>query len=500
MLDYVKMLYRDDVKEFDMFVEEVKDPELARNLELVNDPSLPEWISQSIYLGLLYDYRYKNPVMVPQVVIPDKERLLIDYDLLTTYLIKRFCIVSYSRINYIYKNNRFVENKGEIERLIEHILLKQGLASKQKIREIASEVNARINWRTFLREYPFNKAKLIPLRNGVLYERRLIPHSPAFGFNYCLPVSYNPDAKAKHIPRFIEGIVGKENKQILYEIPALCLIPQSYQLAFMLVGSGANGKSTYLQLLEHFLGKENIANVSLQDLCEDRFKAAQLVGKLANIYADLPKNPIQYTGKFKLLTGGDRITFERKYKDPFEYENRAILIFSANELPEVTDLSYAFWRRWIIVEFPNRFEVNPDFINSLITEEELSGFLNEVLKAISSIELKGITSTKTVEDKKEEWMKRSNSVYAFVSDCIESEANCYELKDDVYNAYIEYCEDNDLTKLAKNAFAMELQKQVWVKAKRVQIGKERKWVWYGIRLTCKEKDYVDEQQNLNLEL
>ncbi len=76
--------------------------------------------------------------------------------------------------------------------------------------------------------------------------------------------------------------------------------------------------------------------------------------ELANIFADLPKQPLKYTGVFKMLTGEDEICADRELRDPIYSKNYTKLIFSANKLPEVIDQTYAFWRRWIVVEFPNR--------------------------------------------------------------------------------------------------------------------------------------------------
>ena len=226
------------------------------------------------------------------VVEVDRNKVTINYDALTTYLIKRFAIITYNKTIYIYENGRYVEDIGQIGKTVEKILLLQGVADKRKVREVVNEVTARIMWRTAFRYYPFNcwGSKFINLKNGVLFRKEdgyiLLPHSPAFVFSYRLPVKYNPEAKCPKIEKFISEVVDKENIPILYEIPALCLMQdEKIPYAYMLVGSGANGKSTYLNLLQEFLGKENVSNVSLQELCEDRFKVAQLVGKLANIYA-----------------------------------------------------------------------------------------------------------------------------------------------------------------------------------------------------------------------
>lgn len=507
-VDKIKEMYKDEIKEFTKFlilleedVEKGKTPEKElEKYEILEDPILPNKVRDILLCGFAYNYRYgsKSPVnphpgLTSNVIeVDEKDKKYVNYDTLTTYLVKRFCTVGVGNNIFMYRNNMFTNNGSEylMGKVVESILVSKGIADNKKIREIVGEIMARVTWRTYSDNFPFNYLgnEFIPLLNGVLWrgsEYRLLPHSPAFGYTYCLPIKYDPNAECPKIEKFLSEIVDEENIPILYEIPASCLLqsPQ-YHHAYMLSGEGSNGKSTYLTLIERFLGKSNISNVSLQELCNDRFKASQLVGKLANIYADIPKYPIKYTGKFKMLTGGDRMTVEKKYKDPFEFTNTARLIFSANELPEVSDQTFAFWRRWIVIEFPNKFPPNPDLIDELTTEEELSGFLNKVLFALTSIEIRGVRRTDVIERSMEMWMKKANSVYAFVKDCIETNVAGFEIKDVVYNSYINYCEENNLKAMPKNKFSMELHRFASASPGRRRIEGKLVYVYEGIKLKC----------------
>ena len=85
--------------------------------------------------------------------------------------------------------------------------------------------------------------------------------------------------------------------------------------AILLLGAGGNGKSTYLSLIVRFLGKINVATIPLHRLEVDKFSVSRLVGKLANICADLPSEHLAGTSTFKALTGGDTLSAEYKFKD-----------------------------------------------------------------------------------------------------------------------------------------------------------------------------------------
>jgi len=100
------------------------------------------------------------------------------------------------------------------------------------------------------------------------------------------------------------------------------------QKCFAIVGAAGAGKSVLLNVLnEILLGSGNVSNVSWQSLNE-RFKTAELFGKLANIFADLPTKNIDDNGIFKALVGEDYLTVEKKNKDPFSFQSMARLLFS----------------------------------------------------------------------------------------------------------------------------------------------------------------------------
>jgi len=120
----------------------------------------------------------------------------------------------------------------------------------------------------------------------------------------------------------------------MQEIFGYLLIPvNKAQKSFVFVGAPNTGKSTLLSVAQEILlGSENVSKIPWQSL-GDRFNKAELFGKLANIFADLPSKNIDDNGMFKALTGEDYITGERKNKDPFSFRPYARLLFSCNEIP-----------------------------------------------------------------------------------------------------------------------------------------------------------------------
>ena len=330
---------------------------------------------------------------------------------------------------------------------------------------------------------------LVPLKNGILdiYTLELKPHSPEPLFFNLLPVEYNPNAKCSNVEKFLNEISGcKEDVDILVEVIGFCLYREYFiAKALMLVGEGSNGKSTFLNLVKTFLGKENVAGRSLQDLEENRFAKADLQYKLANIYADLPDKALWRTGTFKMLTGRDLIAAERKFQQSFTYENYAKLLFSANKVPEAYDDTDAFFRRWIIVVFPNQFvndEADPHILKKLTTPEELSGLLNLVLPALKRLlENDQFSYSKTTEEIREDYIRKSSPIGAFVMDCLAVDSDAFIPKQDFYNTFAAYCRERKIPCVTKDTFFKNLPQHVAVIDHRPKLGGGRIVTFKGVR-------------------
>ena len=165
--------------------------------------------------------------------------------------------------------------------------------------------------------------QLINLENGMydIKNDKLLAHSKDYLSTVRIPVKYDPSVSYANISDWLSStLADPECIQLACELFGYCLIPDTTMAkAFMLVGSGANGKSTFLTVLENFIGKDNISKVPLQELSDNRFKRAELFGKLVNLFADLDNKALESTSYFKTIVTGDSIDAERKHQDPFSF-------------------------------------------------------------------------------------------------------------------------------------------------------------------------------------
>jgi P4 family phage/plasmid primase-like protien len=461
-------------------------------------------ISEAV-LATCYWYIYHNFNQEPLIFTEtdDKGNEKLRMNLISDHLIKKYCIVSANYISYLYIDNRYYEDIHRLARDVVKILKDNGYSDQRKIEPIVRDILFRIKNETMkFKEFPFNKKSeyLIPVSNGVVERKNLrilLPKSPVWGFTYALPVTYDPLAPTKPIRDFINNIVVEEDRKLLVQIPSQALMQNSnFQLSYLLTGDGSNGKSTYIRLLAKLVGKQSTTAVSLQELIENRFATANLQGKLFNLYADLPKTSLKDPGKFKILTGGDLLTAEKKFADSFLFENKAVFVFSANELPQVDDGTYAFWRRWAVIAFPNKFKPSVNFERDLFTEENLSGFLNIVIEDMNRIENEGIFRSAKVDEIMDMWKMRSDSVYAFIKMRLRKSANESIPKNILWNEYNKFCTDNDFTELSKIKFRQHLEKEFPITETYVIKDRERELVIKGIAFIDLNKPIKKEEKKI----
>ena len=152
--------------------------------------------------------------------------------------------------------------------------------------------------------------------------RDLQPHTSAVFTTVQLPILYDPDAPCPAFDKYLSTTFEPDDLPLIEEILGWCLVPdRRFEQAVMLTGEGENGKSVFLDLVGYLLGETNVSNVALQDLEENRFRAAELYGKLANVFADLDARGLQSSSMFKTLTTGDFVTAERKHAQPFRFRS-----------------------------------------------------------------------------------------------------------------------------------------------------------------------------------
>ncbi len=428
----------------------------------------------------------------PRSLSIDKRKAIFQ---LAEIILKNFKIITNESEVYIYFDGAYKPNgEDTITKYIRNVLHFREEILQKDINEIMSYIKAK----TSIEEIN-EPENLICLRNGILNidTMKLEPHTPEKIFLNKLPVDYNPKAKCPNIINFLLEVVEKRSIPTLQEyIGYLLLKNQKFRKAVMLYGTGGNGKSVFVNLLKAFLGEGNYVSIPLQALEDRPFILNELRGKLANLFADLPDTAIKETSYFKSLTGTDSISVEKKFVQKiFSFKSYAKMVFSANQIPRPTkDMTDAFFSRWIVAIFPKTFKknANPNLIEKLTTENELSGFLNFAIEGLKRLLGRKYFFDRKFEETKRLFLKYSDSVLSFVEDRIEESPDEYELKEPLYSAYTQYCRQNKMIPKSNNAFHRELRKAVYVEDYKPKVLGKQQHAWKGIKLVKRKRKVESE--------
>lgn len=347
-----------------------------------------------------------------------------------------------------------------------------------------NEIIQRIERRTHTKRSDFDiDRSLLNLKNGLLDLNTLEfkPHSPRYLSMTQIPVNYKPEAKCPYILQFLSEILHtKDIKTILAFIALAIQGNPEYQVAFAFLGRGSNGKSTFDNLVAKFIGDSNISSMTLHQLENERFALAELYGKRLNICGDLSRREIHDTGNFKKVVTGDMLTAERKHEHPFQFRPRIILSFSTNEIPMTADQSEGYFRRWIIITFPNTFEgsrADRNILSKLTTDEELSGLLNLVIQSTMWMKRTGNIPMEqmSIEEKQVIYEQKSDPILAFCDECVRKEDGENTVKQDMYDAFMRYCDHHNLPKISIENFGRGMKRMGYDDIRISDEGRPRAW-------------------------
>ncbi|MGU8731390.1 phage/plasmid primase, P4 family [Clostridium perfringens] len=328
---------------------------------------------------------------------------------------------------------------------------------------------------------------LVNVRNGLLDIRDMSfkEHTPSYLSTVQLNVEYNPQIDCPQFKKFLNEVLDCKLIPLVQEIVGYLLTTNTAsQKAFVFWGPARTGKSTLLWVVEYLLlGKKNVSNIPWQEI-GDKFKTAELLGKLANVFSDLPSKSIDDTGIFKVVTGEDYLMAEKKNKNPFKFKPFARLVFSCNELPRnYVDRTEGFYRRLIIVPFNRQIEKNKiDKALKYKFQREKEGIFNWALEGLKRLYENNFefSENELTDGVKKEYKRENNNVISFVEECCELDGLFSCSRIEIYEAYKEFCVEAGLKALSQIKFNKELEGNFNIT--RSRSGKLRSWNGVRIKL------------------
>lgn len=188
---------------------------------------------------------------------------------------------------------------------------------------------------------------------------------------------------------------------------------------FLFVGQGGDGKGEAAKMFESLVPQTSYVPIEkLLGEKNDTYLVA-IAGCDLNVSDELPVNGRVTEETLKRLTGGAKITTDRKFKVAITTYLRAAYIILSNTIPAVSDLTASFYQRLKIFEFKNTFRN---------TDKEKRNFFKEIIEpAMPSIAYQLCAMSSELDErfshdaKIEERVRLSSPIYAYWEEQFDSD-------------------------------------------------------------------------------
>lgn len=275
----------------------------------------------------------------------------------------------------------------------------------------------------------------------------LRPHNHESNQVYCLPIVYNPSARAPRFERFLSEIFpGKYSAEIarhLIEILGYTIQTRKNIATWVLLhGRGANGKTVLLSILSGLLGEAALEKpISTISTERNNHAMADLPGKLAIIDDDVSSHTVLPDGELKSLSENKWLLANPKNAAPFRFRSCVIPILSANMYPSTRDISDGLKRRVQVFDFPRQFapEKQDVGLTDYILNNEMSGVLNILLAGLRRVRARGhFAPPPPCIEARETWYGSNNTVIDFMRNHMRVVPEAVVKFDEIWSLYNQY--------------------------------------------------------------
>ncbi|WP_157054769.1 DNA primase family protein [Liquorilactobacillus capillatus] len=293
---------------------------------------------------------------LPKLAVANIFRRHIDYCTFSSDEMSRIAI-------YIPMEGIYTQNYGLVKKIISYI--EPALTENQ-----AETVIYFLKNRATIRE-PIHSGNLISVSNGIynIKKKALDSFSPEYVFTAKIATKYvenptPPNINGWTFDGWLRSIACNDEQlvNIMWQaINECCNGNHTRRKAIFLVGNikGNNGKGTFQDLIENLVGRENTANLKVNEF-DQRFRLATLENKTVCIGDDAPANIyIKDSSNFNSIVTGDPVTIERKGKDAYSTRLMCTVIQSCNGMPTFHNKGGTM-RRLLIIPFNANFNDKTD--------------------------------------------------------------------------------------------------------------------------------------------
>jgi len=306
----------------------------------------------------------------------------------------------------------------------------------------------------------------INLRNGTFVigenSQELLDFDSKDFFTYVLPFDHNPEATCPIFDLFLDEVMPDKKAQMVMAEYIGYIFTKNLKLekCLVLVGGGANGKSVFFNIINALLGPENVSSYSLSNLSGDKeYYRAELGNVLLNYSSELGGKNCDLD-MVKQLISNEPVGARSPFGKPFTISNYCRFLFNTNILPRNVEQSYAYFRRFMFLEFDitiAKDKRDPDLANKIIGSE-LSGVFNWVLEGLRRLNLqRDFTFSEKIESALNKTWKESDNTALFMENKgYKPSIKKYETLKNLYSEYKQFCIENGYHSVSNIEFKRRL--------------------------------------------
>ena len=289
-------------------------------------------------------------------------------------------------------------------------------------KKIADEVLKELHYSPDRQWQP--NSRYLVFANGVLdvETMQLRPFSEAYQTNNIFEFDYIENAKCPMFEQALKDALDDDTAKVLQELFGYQLFADArHEKIGVLVGCGRNGKSVLMKAVAYALGNDRVTNYSLPQITDKSgIHISAMCGKIANVCFD--SGSVVKVGDeaiFKQYVSGEPILCKKLYQQPYLTTDYPQTVLALNALPQSSDMSDGWFRRMLIINFPNQIpleKVDTQLFEKLKTER--MGILLWILDGMKRLEAQGSFSTsKAIEEVANQYRKDLDSVALWLDEC-----------------------------------------------------------------------------------
>ena len=294
-------------------------------------------------------------------------------------------------------------------------------------------------------------------------------------------VAHDPSAECPQFMKFMDRIMGGSEplKKFVQRAVGYSLSGSTEeQCLFIAHGSGANGKSTLLNLVRDMMG-DYALNIPMDTLMA-KSKGSGIPNDIARLRGARMVTAAEGEARQRLaeslvkqLTGGDAMTARFLFKEYFDFIPSMKIWLATNFKPQVTGDDQALWRRIHLIPF--KVVIPPEDRDGNLPEKlkaEMPGILNWAIEGAIEWVRDGLQPPEEVIAATSDYQSEMDSFAEFCNTMITEASGERTSKSDLFNAYQSWCEEEGGQYLSKSDLTGRMRR---LNYKEGRTGSSRYW-------------------------